>query len=139
MATGLFGFGCRIYQGLFGPANPAPAARRTVRTGEPSYLLSLRPRNLLKQPRRLPNTPTKSHQPGEPLAGTYITEECPHCHVNVKVNVKFGRIAKPSVRATRPRRKRPMRRYVAVQTRNRYGDEYLLEDRSPVPIPRDRS
>lgn len=95
---------------------------------EADFLDALRPRYVLRTPRRLPATPTRSHHPPKrtevPNNGKK-SKQCPHCRKTFYVEVPSGRVTKP-LAARRRGRKPGSKRWVSVR------DAYKIEDLSPT-------
>ena len=100
---------------------------------EADFLDALRPRAVLRTPKRLPTTPTRSHLPASrpmPKEDGKKSKQCPHCRKTIYLELPSGRISKPAT--TRPtakgkgKGKGRGKRWVSV------SDSYKVEDLSPV-------
>lgn len=109
-----------LWRSLTGNARPA--------FNEADFLDALRPRTVLKTPKRLPTTPTWAHLPPKrPVPSDHgkKSKQCGHCRKTIYLELPSGRISKPA--GTRKgRAKGKGSRWVNVD------DSYKIEDLSPV-------
>lgn len=101
-----------------------------------AYLQPLRPVEALQKPTRLPDTPTKSHQPPsrpKRAPNGRLTKKCPHCNEELWIDRKSFKVMKPSAR--KGIKKAPKSRWISVWSR-RGSEEALVEDLSPRYTPR---